>query len=246
RVTDPLFRTVTVNIDGTIFDPHPGTDGDVMTTSYQSTSGLVVDSDPRMVSNLIADQTANNPAALEAQAGSTPGDGYLYQSSTLVPNPDFNPDLPEDLSNLRFLPNNVSIQPAVDASGNLFIPNVTPDAGLSAPFNSWFTFFGQFFDHGLDLVTKGGSGTVFIPLQPDDPLITVGPDGIAGTGDEVTDPSQQFMVLTRATNLAGADGVVGTADDIHENTNTTTPFVDQNQTYSSHPSHQVFLRDYMI
>ena len=45
-----------------------------------------------------------------------------------------------------------------------FIPNVAPDAGLSAPFNSWMTFFGQFFDHGLDLVTKGGSGTVFIPL----------------------------------------------------------------------------------
>ena len=31
------------------------------------------------------------------------------------------------------------------------------------------TFFGQFFDHGLDLVTKGGTGTIFIPLQPDDP-----------------------------------------------------------------------------
>ena len=28
----------------------------------------------------------------------------------------------------------------------------------------------------------------------------------------------------------------------HEHTNTTSPFVDQNQTYSSHPSHQVFLR----
>ena len=27
------------------------------------------------------------------------------------------------------------------------------------------TFFGQFFDHGLDLVTKGGNGYVFIPLQ---------------------------------------------------------------------------------
>ena len=33
---------------------------------------------------------------------------------------------------------------------------------------------------------------------------------------------------------------------MHADTNTTTPFVDQNQTYTSHPSHQVFLRDYMI
>ncbi len=273
RVTDSFFRTVTVNVDGTILDPHPGTAGDVMTTTYASTVpgpvfGVnVVDPAPRVISNLIADQTANNPAALEAQAAATPGVGYLYQSHIFVLNPAFDPTLPVDLSNpmfvlgdlnpafdpalpidlsnLQYLPSNTAIQPPVDAAGNLFIPNVTPDAGLSAPFNSWFTFFGQFFDHGLDLVTKGGSGTVFIPLQPDDPLITVGPDGIAGTGDEVTNPGLQFMVLTRATNLAGADGLIGTADDLHENTNTTTPFVDQNQTYSSHPSHQVFLRDYI-
>ena len=58
----------------------------------------------------------------------------------------------------------------VEAGETLTIPNVSPDEGLSASFNSWFTLFGQFFDHGLDLVGKGGSGTVFIPLQPDDPL----------------------------------------------------------------------------
>ena len=37
--------------------------------------------------------------------------------------------------------------PAEDR-GSLVIPNVAPDAGLSAPYNSWFTLFGQFFDHG--------------------------------------------------------------------------------------------------
>src|SRR5215468_8341851 len=52
------------------------------------------------------------------------------------------------------------------------------------------------------------------------------------------------MVETRATMLPGPDGILGTADDIHDNTNQTSPFVDQNQTYSSHPSHQVFLRAY--
>ena len=55
------------------------------------------------------------------------------------------------------------------------------------------------------------------------------------------------MVLTRATQVdgPGADGILGTADDTHhEAENTTSPFVDQNQTYSSHPSHQVFLRAY--
>lgn len=113
---------------------------------------------------------------------------------------------------------------------NVKLTNVAPDEGLSASFNSWFTLFGQFFDHGLDLVGKGGSGTVFIPLQPDDPLY---------------DPtsSTNFMVLTRATVGAGEDGVMGTADDVRP-INTTTAFVDQNQTYASHASHQVFLRDY--
>ncbi len=69
---------------------------------------------------------------------------------------------------------------------NVKITNAAPDEGLSAPFNSWFTLFGQFFDHGLDLVAKGGSGTVFIPLQPDDPLYVPG-------------SPTNFMVLTRAT-----------------------------------------------
>ncbi len=170
-------------------------------TSYAQKRGLVVDSRPRTVSNLIVDQTVNNPAAVVA-AG---------------PVPDIDPE-----------------------TGIIFIPNVAPDVGLSAPYNSIFTLFGQFFDHGLDLATKGG-GTVFVPLQPDDPLFA--PDG------------PNFMLLTRATNRPGPDGVLGddpatpedeSADDVQEATNTTTPFVDQNQTYTSHPSHQVFLRQYRL
>ena len=67
----------------------------------------------------------------------------------------------------------------------LDIPNVTTDVGLSPPFNSLFTIFGQFFDHGLDKITNGGNGTVFVPVKADDPLVTLGPDGVAGSGDEV-------------------------------------------------------------
>jgi Ca2+-binding RTX toxin-like protein len=160
-------------------------------TSYAQPSGNVIDSRPRMISNLIVDQTTGNPAAVAA-AG--PG---------AVPDP----------------------------LGTLPIPNVAPDTGLSAPFNIMFTFFGQFFDHGLDLVNKGGSGFVVVPLTEEDPLFVPG-------------SSTNFMVLTRATHLPGPDGVLGTADDINEGTNQTTPFVDQNQTYTSHPSHQVFLREY--
>ena len=41
-------------------------------TSYTQTSGLVIDSEPRTISNLIVDQTANNPAAVEANGGADP------------------------------------------------------------------------------------------------------------------------------------------------------------------------------
>lgn len=114
---------------------------------------------------------------------------------------------------------------------SLVIPNVMPDLGDTAPFNGFLTLFGQFFDHGLDLVSKGGSGTVYMPLQPDDPLYVEG-------------SPTNFMVLTRATNQPGADGLLGTADDIREHNNETTPFIDLNQVYTSHESHQVFLREY--
>lgn len=129
---------------------------------------------------------------------------------------------------------------------NLHIPNTAPDEGLSAPFNSWFTLFGQFFDHGLDLVNKGGNGSVMIPLQPDDPLY------VTPTAENPNPPN--FMVLTRATTSPGADGHLGddpTTPGVDESlddgrpVNTTTSFVDQNQTYTSHPSHQVFLRQYV-
>jgi hypothetical protein len=213
RLTTPEFRTAEAPPPG--FGP-PG----APETSYQQTSGLVFDSQPRTISNLVVDQTANNPAAY-ANAFDPGLDGVLHTAD----------DVLKDGVRIVTSPGLDGQFGTADDKDVFFFPNVTPDAGLSAPFNGWMTFFGQFFDHGLDLVTKGGSGTVFIPLQPDDPLFVPG-------------SPTNFMVLTRATNLPGPDGILGTADDIHEHTNTTSPFVDQNQTYSSHPSHQVFLRAY--
>ncbi|PVZ57188.1 heme peroxidase [Pseudomonas sp. B1(2018)] len=197
-------------------------------TTYASNGGLVIDSQPRTISNLIVDQTSNNPAAY-ATAFDPGLNGHL----------DFgvvgagNDDVLKDGVRIVASPGLDGQFGTADDHDVYLFENTAADAGLSAPFNAWMTFFGQFFDHGLDLVTKGGSGTVFIPLQPDDPLFVPG-------------SPTNFMVLTRATNQPGPDGVLGTADDIHEQTNTTTPFVDQNQTYSSHPSHQVFLRGYEL
>ena len=174
--------------DAEPFDPDGPGPAPATPTSYIQTSGIVADSKPRVISNLLVDQTPGNPAAVAAAAAN---------------------------------PNAVTGAPG----DPIFLPNVATDAGLSAPYNSWFTFFGQFFDHGLDLLSKGGNGTVMVPLQPDDPLF----NGAS--------PETNFMVVTRATNQAGSAGA-------HKNT--TTPFVDQNQTYTSHPSHQVFLREYEL
>lgn len=54
------------------------------------------------------------------------------------------------------------------------------------------------------------------------------------------------MILTRATNEAGPDGQLGTPDDIRDHRNETTPWIDLNQVYTSNPSHQVFLRQYVL
>ena len=193
----------------------PGDPAGTTPTSYTQTSGNVFDSQPRVISNLIVDQTANNPAAVAA-AADNPG------------------------AAIAISPGLDGLFGTADDKPVEYIPNIKPDFGLTAPFNAWMTFFGQFFDHGLDLVTKGGSGTIFIPLKKDDPLYDKGP------GNRRKRWHTNFMVETRATNQPGPDGVLGTTDDIHEQENTTTPFVDQNQTYTSHPSHQVFLRAYKL
>ena len=114
----------------------------------------------------------------------------------------------------------------------LDIPNVTTDFGLSPPYNGMFALFGQFFDHGIDF-TKKTHNYVMIPLAQDDPLMV---DGSAAQAP--------FMLLNRAENQPGPDGELGTGDDIQDGTNTDSPWVDQSQTYASHPSHHVFLREY--
>ncbi|NQZ97708.1 MAG: hypothetical protein HRU01_14450, partial [Myxococcales bacterium] len=177
-------------------------------TSYVRGDGRTVqDSSPRLISNLIVNQSTTNPAAVRA---------YLDEEG-------------EELG------------PDIAGANQFLIPNTAPDEGLSAPFNAFMTFFGQFFDHGLDLINKGGNGVVFMPLAHDDPLYDKGPDGIAGTAD---DGKANFMLLTRATRDAGPDGLIGTDDDGESIINATTPHVDQQQTYASHASNQILLRHY--
>ncbi len=162
----------------------------------------VVDPQPRLISNLIVDQTITNPAAVQAFVDG--GFGILVGDVLHFLNPDG------------------TTGGAVPAGLTLTIPNTAPDEGLSASFNTWFTFFGQFFDHGLDFIQRT-TEVVIIPLAPDDPIFIEHPD------------APPFMMIERT--LKDANGNA---------TNHTTPFVDQNQTYTSHPSHQVFLREYVL
>jgi Ca2+-binding RTX toxin-like protein len=211
RITDPNWRN---DLDGDSITFGAGSPGQIdfvdgnygqhgtPTDRYGLEGGTLVDADPRIISNLIVDQTSNNPIAT-----------MLYErykaegkdvSFTPILNEDGTPKLANDGSPL------VSYQ----------FNNISPDIGDSAPYSSVFTLFGQFFDHGLDLVAKGGNGTIYMPLSPDDPLYVPG-------------SHSNFMPLTRATIGEGAK-------------NTTTAWVDQNQTYGSHASKQVFMREYEI
>ncbi|MCW2928696.1 MAG: heme peroxidase [Thermoleophilia bacterium] len=219
RLAAPSFMTAE---DSNI--PGMGPVGPPGGTTYAQKAGSVVDSRPRTVSNLIVDQTESNPAAVKA-AG-RPNRTFLGQ-----------PAIPCSA------PNAPPAGTCIPKGQTLPIPNVTTDVGLSPPFNSWFTIFGQFFDHGIDSTTKSG-GTVFVPLKDDDPLIA-GPDGQRGTSDDLP-VRQRFMVLTRAKNQPGPDGRLGTPDDIQNATNTDSSWVDQSQTYASHPAHHVFLREYAM
>jgi Ca2+-binding RTX toxin-like protein len=275
-----------------------------VTNNNYGNGGSVVDSAPRIISNLIVDQTINNPAAVIAaltRAGSLDpeADAQILLAAHMTQS-EADANLATATTNLAnanaalhsavaaYMADNTTVAAliaasaavasatiarndamAAQASPNQFfldtvaslglemsnetfvIPNVATDVGLSATYNSWFTLFGQFFDHGLDLVTKGGNGTVYVPLQPDDPLIA-GADGIlvdnpATAVNEAADnlPQHlQFMALKRATpTMVDPDGA-GPLPAVAQHENTTTSWVDQNQTYTSHASHQVFLREY--
>ncbi len=107
-------------------------------------------------------------------------------------------------------------------TNSFLIPNVAVNAGINAPNNGIFSLFGQFFDHGLDLVGKSSTQKIKVCLKSDDPLVV--------SGKAV---ANQCMSTGRSILNGSNDG-----------TNSTTPWVDQNQTYSSHPSKQVFLREY--
>ncbi len=107
-------------------------------------------------------------------------------------------------------------------SGEYFIGSENPGV---APVNSWFGIFGQFFDHGLDFIGKGGSGTITIALSPGDPLYNEAPN--------------HAITISRAT----PSGVDANGDAAYKNH--TSPFIDQSQTYGSNEQITSILREWV-
>ena len=149
RLTNPEFKAA---------EPTPAASA-LRTVVLRAEEGQRLRHGASVVSNLVVDQTSTNPAAIAA-AGfpvRTQGNPGVQPCTT---DPDLLADPP-----VAAVPANCT-----PSHETLFIPNVTTDVGLSPPYNSMFTLFGQFFDHGIDQTVKGG-GTVFVPLKGDDPLI---------------------------------------------------------------------------
>src|SRR5262249_44421195 len=157
-----------------LFDPDgpgPVQIGDPTSYAQKLAGNTVFDTQPRLISNLIVDQTSTNPAAVAAAGFPVRAQNGGNPTVPCATNPDGSDITP--------------LTPAgcVPRFHTLFIENVTTDVGLSPPYNSLFTFFGQFFDHGVDQTVKS-SGTVIVPLRADDPLIA-GPDHVVGTPDDL-------------------------------------------------------------
>jgi len=151
-----------------------------------------------------------------------------------------------------------------------FIRNLAHGITGDPSISGFSTLFGQFLDHGLDFLEKGGntingvSAKIVIPLDPSDPLwsanqgkLTIsratvynpeaaGADGEFGTSDDILS--------------AGVDNTYGTADDLKayvdangkliaadpNYTNHTSPYIDQSQTYGSDDDTTNLLRQWVL
>ncbi|MCS3744356.1 peroxidase family protein [Rhizobium sp. BK661] len=161
--------------------------------AYADPNKSVVDYTPRMIAQTIS--SSNEGGALERVEANAPGTVTDVITSTYA---DGSVHTENIVRNLNTLPGDPST------------------SGI-------FTLFGQFFDHGLDFIDKGGQGAkIIIPLDPGDPLYRA-----PGTNNP-TDPGDTTITISRATpddytlrdihgrqvSIAGADNIWGTADDV--------------------------------
>jgi Ca2+-binding RTX toxin-like protein len=114
------------------------------------------------------------------------------------------------------LPNERVLSNALSSQGDAFMPE-------EGAWNNMFMGAGQYIDHGLDLLNKGGQGQFKIPLPSDDSL-----------NGKV--PGNELQLLPRGTSIDTDPGEGAYM-------NTVTAWVDQNQLYGSDQVIHGYLRE---
>ena len=231
---------------------HYATGGTDVSAKYANVFVSVSDAQPRRISQLVDSYAALD--RVEAAAPGTETDHIVYQIT----------DLETGLPRVG----------GFDAEGNAvaeglglyfrddFIRNLNTLSG-DPSLTGWSVLFGQFLDHGLDFIGKGGNTTngvgsrVFIPLDPSDPLYdpargvtrlsipratvsnpeAAGPDGMYRTADDILSPGPDTLWNT-------PDDIPGLANP--EYINHTSPYIDQSQTYGSDDDVTKLLRRWVI
>jgi Ca2+-binding RTX toxin-like protein len=125
----------------------------------------------------------------------------------------------------------------------------------------WQVLFGQFFDHGLDSIGKGGnkvngkSAKIIVPIGPDDSYAAQGVTQLSISRATVANPEQAGAdgMFGTADDVvaAGTDGVYGTVDDVlgranPQYDNHVSPYIDQSQTYGSIDDVTNLLREWVL
>ena len=192
-------------------------------------TSVVMDAMPRLITNLISSSVTDplspiyNPAAVAAMNTAAEGTGGY---EVTVGN---------------------SVYPKSGTTTGAFIG----DQGVlgGATFNEFFVAFGQFFDHGLDFISKGG-GFVAIQLSPSDPLYVPQWLDEAHTvpNPEYVPGASNVMYLNRASLSNPASDFDSNGNLLPGKTpmynNNTGYLIDQSQTYGSHATVNAFLRQY--
>ena len=90
RLTNPVFSPA----EGSPTDFFGPGSGTIPSSSYAQKKGVVIDSQPRVISNLIVDQTSTNPAAIAAAAcpGAHPGQPGSTPAPSIPIRPRLRPD----------------------------------------------------------------------------------------------------------------------------------------------------------
>jgi hypothetical protein len=157
-------------------------------TAYNIPGGPIADTDPRIISNLVATMFTSgpnaNPAAVDAATNGASGSLFEGQQ--------------------------------VNGQDAAFVANAGVLGG--GRYNGWFVAFGQFFDHGLDFVARDSdpAATITINLSPNDPLYSLGADaasGGTGANADVTSIRVRRADVANASQ-AGDDNTFGTTDDV--------------------------------